>query len=299
MDKMDGQHELQLEFKNASQPLETHTATTWRGVSVQYSRLKLPAAYEFKWEGTGHYLAHHDLVLLDGEMEVLGDRPISGTDLRNQMTFVPEGQSIKGWAKPANRMNAFTVVCFDPSAMHEELQAEFTSFQARPQIYFTDELLGATMKKLALAMADERRPVSKVYAETLGLSAALEIFRLAQEGALASAAIASGQLSKSRQELVLNFIAENLAFDIGLDELASLCGLTRFHFARAFKATFNEAPHQYILRRRLERAMHLLANGLLPVSEIASAAGFNGAGQFARSFKAATGKTPLEFRRNS
>lgn len=111
----------------------------------QYSRLKLPINYEFKREGACHYLAHHDLVLLDGEMDVVGDSPIAGRDLRDRMTFAPEGQALTGWAKPADRMNAFTIVCFDPSVMHEELQAEFASLEARPHIYFQDELLNSTM----------------------------------------------------------------------------------------------------------------------------------------------------------
>lgn len=295
---MENAAELELDFKGPQKPVETHAAKSWRGISVQYSRLKLPAEYEFKWDGTCHYLAHHDLVLLDGEMEVGGGRPITGGDLRDQMTFVPEGQEIQGWAKPADRMNAFTVVSFDPSAMHEELQAEFRPFEVRSHIYFQDTVLGGTMQKLATIMADESRPASQVYAETLGLTAALEMFRLAQEGAITSTAVPSaGQLSKSRQQLVTSYIAENLGRDLGLDELANLCGLTRFHFARAFKATFNEPPHQFVLKMKVEKAKHLLATTRLPISDIAVAAGFNGASQFARSFKAATGQTALEYRR--
>ncbi|WP_137155860.1 AraC family transcriptional regulator [Rhizobium sp. FKL33] len=297
---MNEKAELQLEFQEPGKPVETHRAQNWRGVSVQYSRLKLPREYDFKWDGACQYLAYHDLVLLDGEMEVVGDRPISGGDLRDKMTFVPKGQSLSGWAKPADRMNSFTVVCFDPSAMDEELQAEFSSIEARPHIYFKEEALTATMRKLAGIMADQRRSASQIYAETVGLTAALEMFRLTQEGVLARKAIApASMLSKSRRELVVSYIAENLGNEIGLEDLASLCGLTRFHFARAFKATFHEPPHQYILGRRLDRAMGLLSEGRLSIAEIASATGFNGASQFARSFKAATGRTPMEFRRSA
>lgn len=296
---MDRPHELQLEFRHAERPVERHAVKGWRGISVEYSRLKLPVEYEFQWDGSCHYLAYHDLILLDGEMEVVGDKPIAGGDLRGQMTFIPNEHRLTGWAKPANRMNSFTVVCFDPAAMQEELQAVFNQSEARPHIYFKDDLLGATMSKLATMMADDRRPVSQVYAETMGLTAALEMFRLAQEGSLAPTLIPSGHLSKSRQELVLSYIAENLGRDFGLEELASLCGLTRFHFARAFKATFHETPHQYVLSKRLERAMNFLAKSRLPISEVALASGFGGTSQFARSFKAATGKTPQEFRRNT
>jgi len=102
---MDAHPELQLEFRGIERPIEKHAVTSWRGVSVQYSRLKLPVEYDFQWDGGSHYLAYHDLILHDGEMEIAGDKPIVGGDLRGRMTFVPQDQRLTGWAKPADRMN--------------------------------------------------------------------------------------------------------------------------------------------------------------------------------------------------
>lgn len=296
---MDRKTELQLDFKEASPPPEIHTAKSWRGVSVQYSRLKLPTEYEFRWNGQSHYLAHHDLILADGEMEVLGEKPIAGRDLRDQMTYAPAGQTINGWAKPADRLNAFTVVCFDPAAMQEELQTEFDRTDPRPHIYFKDNELGATMRKLARLMADQERPVSKVYGETLGLTAALEMFRISIAEAETRKPMGTGELSRSQRGLVQGYIEENLSMDIGLEELASVCGLTRFHFSRSFRATFGEAPYQYLTRRRLERAQQMLIGSQVPIADIAIACGFNGASQFARSFRNTVGQTPLAFRRRA
>jgi AraC family transcriptional regulator len=49
--------DLQLTFNDPNGQAEIHTAQSWRGVSAQYSRLKLPAGYEFSWQGNGHYSA--------------------------------------------------------------------------------------------------------------------------------------------------------------------------------------------------------------------------------------------------
>lgn len=296
---MERKNELLLSFEEPSPPLEIHAAESWRGVSVQYSRLKLPAQYEFHWDGNCHYLAYHDLILRDGEMEILGEKPVAGRDLRDLMTYVPAGQTINGWAKPADRLNAFTVVCFNTEEMAEELQQELVCSEPRPHVYFEDGDLGFTMRKLARLMADQTKPASKVYAETLSLAAALEMFRLTTEQSMPKAASGPGTLSRAQSELVRGFIGENLARDIGLDELAQVCCLTRFHFSRAFKATFAEPPYQYILRRRIERAQQMLASTQVPIADVAMACGFNGATQFARSFRGMTGKTPLEFRRSA
>jgi AraC family transcriptional regulator len=296
---LDQSHELELEFKGSSRVDEVHTSFSSSGVLVQYSCLKLPAEYDFKWDGSSHYLAYHDLILLDGEMEVLGEKPSTGRDIRDQITFVPAGQTIQGWAKPADRLNAFTVVCFDPAAMEEELQAEFDGFEALPNIYFKDEILGATMRKLGRMMSEQDKPASKIYAETLGLTAALEMHRLTVENSQKTHISGSGQLSRPQSDLLHSYIEEHLASDIGLDELAALVGLTRFHFSRAFKATYGTPPYQYLNQRRIEKARRLLVATKLPVAGIAAACGFNGASQFGRAFRSAVGATPLAYRRSA
>lgn len=291
--------ELQLAFKEPFQSAEIHTSFNCSGLSVQYSRLKLPAEYDFKWDGSSHYLAYHDLVLVDGEMEVTGENRVVGRDLTDKMTYVPIGQTIDGWGKPADRLNAFTVVCFDPAAMEAELEAEFTSFVGQARIYFKNEELGATMRKLGRLMADQEKPASKIYAETLGLTAALEMFRISTEETEIAGKVVSGQLSKSQREMVVCFIEDNLAKDIGLNELASVCGLTRFHFSRAFKASFGVPPYHYLNQRRIEKAQQMLVGTGFPIASIAEACGFNGVSQFGRSFRSAVGQTPLTFRRNN
>ncbi|KQW31164.1 hypothetical protein ASE36_02475 [Rhizobium sp. Root274] len=290
--------ELQLRFNDPNGQAEIHAAHSWRGVSVQYSRLKLPAGYEFAWQGEGHYLAHHDLLLVDGEMEVTGERAVAGGDLRDRMTFVPAGRAIKGWAKPADRMNAFTVVTFDTSSMEDEVQDSFRQVEWRPDIYFRDEHLGATMRKLGHVMGDREGPASRLYAETLGLTAALEMLRLNAEKDAPVREQVAGQLSNGQRSLVTGYIEAHLADDIGLDELASLCGLSRFHFSRAFKTTFGKTPIQFVTVRRIERAQRMLGETRLPVAMIATACGFSGASQFSRVFRSVVGTTPLVFRRS-
>lgn len=293
------QNQLKLTFEEPEPPLEIHAAGSWHGVSVQYSRLKLPAQYDFQWDGKSHYLAFHDLILLDGEMAISGEKPIHGRDLRDSMTYVPAGQTIDGWAKPADRLNAFTVVCFNLADMAQELQQELKGGEARPHVYFKDPDLGATMGKLARLMAEPGGPASKLYAETLGLAAALEMVRLSSERNAIKNVNGPGTLTKTQRDLVCGYIDDNLSRDIGLDELAQVCCLTRFHFARAFKATLGNPPYQYILIKRIEQARKLLANSRLPIGDIAVACGFNGSSQFARSFRSMTGQTPMAFRHSA
>jgi AraC family transcriptional regulator len=93
------------------------------------------------------------------------------------------------------------------------------------------------------------------------------------------------------------YITDHLGADIGLDDLARQTGLSRFHFARAFRTSAGTSPYRYILRRRLERARTMLAHSGTPLSQIASATGFADQSHLTRAIKAQYGVTPAVLRR--
>ncbi|MCU1503427.1 MAG: transcriptional regulator, AraC family [Ilumatobacteraceae bacterium] len=81
-------------------------------------------------------------------------------------------------------------------------------------------------------------------------------------------------------------------------DLARAAGLSRAHFSREFRRTFGEAPHQYLLTRRLERAAALLRNTDRSVTEICFAVGLASLGSFVTSFRRVYGVAPLAYRAN-
>jgi AraC family transcriptional regulator len=94
-------------------------------------------------------------------------------------------------------------------------------------------------------------------------------------------------------------IDENPAEETGLEALARAAGVSPFHFLRVFARVTGVTPHQYRLRSRLRRAAMLLAEGGLPVTEVALEAGFADLSNFVRSFHRAAGASPREFRRTA
>ena len=78
--------------------------------------------------------------------------------------------------------------------------------------------------------------------------------------------------------------------------LARVSGVSEAHFARSFKQAFGVPPHRYLLTRRVERAMALLRDTELPVTEIAFQTGWSSLGTFGRTFHDVTGESPGEIR---
>lgn len=74
--------------------------------------------------------------------------------------------------------------------------------------------------------------------------------------------------------------------------LASVTHVSEAHFARSFKAAFGIPPHRYLLTRRIEKAMALLRDTDLPITEIAFRTGWKSLGTFGRIFRDITGEKP-------
>ena len=78
--------------------------------------------------------------------------------------------------------------------------------------------------------------------------------------------------------------------------LARVSGVSEAHFARSFKEAFGLPPHRYLLTRRIERAVALLRDTDLPITEIAFLAGWKSLGTFGRIFRDIAGASPGEIR---
>lgn len=78
--------------------------------------------------------------------------------------------------------------------------------------------------------------------------------------------------------------------------LARVSGVSEAHFARSFKEAFGVPPHRYLLTRRIERAMALLRDTDLSITEVAYEAGWRSLGTFGRTFRDVTGTSPSALR---
>jgi AraC family transcriptional regulator len=104
-------------------------------------------------------------------------------------------------------------------------------------------------------------------------------------------------LSRNQKKIVLDYIACHLDKALKIDELASLVGLSAYHFARRFKVEFGVPPHGFVLDRRVERAKGLMGNTGDRLKSIAVDCGFSDQSHLTRVFKKRVGLTPGEFRR--
>ena len=83
---------------------------------------------------------------------------------------------------------------------------------------------------------------------------------------------------------------------LDIPALASVACVSEAHFIRRFRETFDETPHHYLQRRRVERAMFLLRETRRSVTEICLDVGFTSLGTFSRTFREIVGVNPTDYR---
>ncbi|MDH0746214.1 AraC family transcriptional regulator [Pseudomonas sp. GD03842] len=105
-----------------------------------------------------------------------------------------------------------------------------------------------------------------------------------------------GGLAPHLRRQLVEFIELNLAEPLSLGQLANLCALSEYHFARMFRESFGLPPHRYLLARRINRAREQLRNTRQPFGDIALACGFASASHFSNTFRQAMGATPGAYR---
>jgi AraC family transcriptional regulator len=115
-------------------------------------------------------------------------------------------------------------------------------------------------------------------------------------GALAAPVPRRG-LADWQVKRVTAYMREHLEREIGLDELAGLVNLSRFHFCTAFRLATGRTPHGWLTAQRIARARQLLQVPEMRVTEVGLAVGYATPSAFATSFRRLVGVTPTEFRR--
>lgn len=121
---------------------------------------------------------------------------------------------------------------------------------------------------------------------------------LGMPAVLPASAPARGGLARWQIERIKHHIESNLDETIQVVDLAVIARLSAGYFSNAFKVSFGQSPHAYIVSRRLARAKELMTSSELSLCAIAFDCGFSDQAHLCRQFRRATGASPNAWRRS-
>lgn len=224
----------------------------------------------------------------------LGQRYLSHPLGGEEVTFCPAHVTHwTVWDQPLS----FTVIALDSACITELMQQIFgrddLELEPRWQVYdpLIHKIVAALRSDLAMGC-----PAGRLYGESFLTSLAVHLLSHVASPQETPQLPSPAELSPRIRQQVIEFIEDHLTTDLALTDLAAQTGFSPFHFCRLFKQSMQITPHQYMIRRRVERAKYLLQHSQLSIAEIAVACGFAHQSHLSRHFRRWVGTSPKAFR---
>jgi len=153
------------------------------------------------------------------------------------------------------------------------------------------------IRKLMFSAEEEfvkRKPHYEAAVRVKLISVLIELARSVESGLDADSHKVSTASAKYI-ERAMNYIEENLEYDLDLESLAQIAKMSRNYFSTLFKKLNGISPWEYITIKRIERAVEYLKTTEYTKLEIALKCGFNNTANFYHAFRKITGKAPGDY----
>jgi AraC-like DNA-binding protein len=293
--------------------------TPWRMIHDEQKWIDSPSAYGTRqapeqilvsrWTGsTAH--PREDISETDGNYHVIGIS-VRATNLAVFASdrLIHDGRMAPGTIqvnRPAQSLRAIFRSCYDVLHLHipngmiaDILQGGVHAVPASDVFGDPTPFRDPIVEGLAHALIraeDCAGLLGPTYTDSIGLAITTKL--VARHAALSSppSKPAVAALTRWRLRRVTDYVDAHLADPIGLADLAGAAGLSRMHFAAQFRTATGLRPHEYLLRRRIERAQTLLSASRLPLCEVALDVGFKSQAHFSTVFARFVGETPHAWR---
>jgi len=162
----------------------------------------------------------------------------------------------------------------------------------------SDQQFNLVASSLARLLETARRELERDRdAARMSLATASHILQAEIERCSGANGSAKGGLAAWQILRVRAYIDSNLHRTIHIRDLSAVARRSPAHFSRKFKLAVGESPHAFVVRRRLERACHLMMTSVASLSEIALSVGFSDQAHLCRLFRQAFGQSPANWRR--
>lgn len=267
-------------------PVQISDPTIWQDIFLAHHR-------QPTWEMPENHLAQHVLSVNIGAARQI-ERVIDGQIQREQFLsrnfaiYPADMDYVLRWKQESE----FLLVGIDPVLLTRTAEAiGQNSIELIPLLSTQDSLIHSLAMSLK-AELESSQVGGRLYVESIAQTLAIHLLRNYTTHQIPIATPNAHGLSKHKLQQATDFIHDFLDRDLSLSELAAIAQMSPFHFAHQFKKSTGLAPHQFLIRCRIERAKELLLCSELSIADIAAEVGFANQSHMTRHFKRVTGVTP-------
>lgn len=198
---------------------------------------------------------------------------------------------------PFRTLNCF----FDKQKFEEATEIDFDGWNDRVGCFMSlSNRTVETMMRTIYKELVEPGFGSAQMIEAASTMMAVEMARIGQTATRAPSILALGnqglvpwQLRRIRERI------NSAALDgyPSIEELAQVCGISRSHLMRMFKASTGQPLQRFIMLERLNQARLMLADDHLSIKQISAHLGFCNKAHFSNAFRRQEGISPSDFRK--
>lgn len=284
---------ISAKLSNSPQFVAKPIKTNWEGIelTVASENIEKPTIWKI------HENRHALIVHLDGKIETIE------TEINRRASKLNPPTDGEFWLIPANyeyltytqgEAVRYAEFYFDLNYLENLLGEKAGNYELLPHIGHYDNFLYQNVKEL-VSLTAKSDDISKLLGENLSQAVCLYLFGNynARESATSGTKI---KFTPQKFSLLQEYIHDNLAEKITLDNLAEIANVTQHNLLRFFGNSFGKTPAQYIIEQRLRKARWLLANTKKDITAIALETGFSSHSHLTSTFKKNVGTTPQDFR---
>lgn len=219
-----------------------------------------------------------------------GNESHRGRAVHGDLDIIPRGMCSR-WVNEGT--DTVFVMSLAPEVM-EEAAREAECDAARLSISNRFQARDETIERIAWrlkAEMDRKYPSGVLFLQSMSLRLANELLQR-HSSLRAAMRVPNGGMPPRKLKNVIGYIEENLDTDLVLDDIAAVAGMSVSHCKALFRRSVGQPVHQYVIRRRVERAALLLHEGKLPISQIALETGFSHQSHLSRHMRRLLGISP-------
>ncbi|GFE70229.1 helix-turn-helix domain-containing protein [Chroococcus sp. FPU101] len=271
---------------------QIETAHCWENILVE--QFQQPAG-----EAICHYGDEHTIYLSLAprpvRLLIQGNKTYTGLYGKGHISLIPAQMSVFArWDDEDHYLQIRIASRFLQSVARETLSINPDQLELIPEFRTRDPQIEA-IAMLLFSELKQDNVGSRLYTDSLANVLAVHLLR---QYAVSKSrlGIYEGGLTERQLLQVLDYINQHLNQEIKLADLATLLGMSQYHFSHLFKQSIGIAPYQYLIHQRIERAKQLLKQTDRSIIDIALECGFNSHSHLTKQFRQLTGITPKAYR---
>lgn len=224
-----------------------------------------------------------------------GDERYNGLAIHGDVDIIPSGLPARWEMETADLALVMALSTDYLRQVAQECSTQTRSVEVQSRFQVRDPQIEHIAWALR-AEAEQNYPGGHLYLDSMARALAVQLVRRHSSHAAEWRPAADGLLSPRELREALVYIEANLGEEIRVQHIACATNVSASHLEVLFRRTTGMPVHQYVIRRRVDRAVLLLKHSSLPISEVALQTGFAHQSHLALHVRRLLGVSPKDVR---